>query len=132
MKLDPDAPPEPRRLEDYVDLIPLDAARPVELGPFAIECRPTIALRFTAAGQTFAFSAETAHDPALIEWLAPADLIVHEATSLPDSPVHTPYARLAELPAALRAKTRLNHLPDDFDADSGAIEVLLEGRVYPV
>ena len=138
MQLDPAGPPEVRRLDDYVDLVPLDEARPVQLGPFAIECRrtihsvPTTALRITAAGRTFAFSADTAHDPALIDWLAPADLIVHEATIFPESPVHTPYARLAALPEPLRAKMRLNHLPDDFDADSSAIEVLREGQIYPV
>jgi len=138
MRLNPGAPPEPRRLDDYVDLIPLDTARPVHLGPFAIECRPTIhsipttAFRVEVAGRTLAFSADTAHDPALIEWLAPADLIVHEATVLAESPVHTPYARLAALPEELRAKMRLNHLPDDFDATSSAIEPLREGRLYPI
>jgi len=32
----------------------------------------------------------------------------------------------------LRAKMRLNHLPDDFDAASSLIEPLREGRCYPV
>ena len=127
-----------RRLEDYVDLIALDDSKPVEFGPFTIECRPTMhsipttAFRIRVAGRTFAFSADSAHDLALIEWLSPADLIVHEATTLDESLVHTPYARLAELPEGLRAKMRLSHLPDDFDADSSLIEVLKEGRCYPV
>ena len=127
-----------KRLDDYVDLIALDCAKPVEFGPFAIECRPTMhsipttAFRIKAAGRTFAFSADSAHDPALIDWLAPADLIVHEATTLDQSPVHTPYARLAVLPEGLRAKMRLSHLPDDFDAAASVIETLIEGRCYRV
>jgi ribonuclease BN (tRNA processing enzyme) len=138
MRLTPDGVPKRKRLDEYVDLIPLDATRPVEFGPFAIECRPTnhsiptTAFRIKAAGRTFAFSADTAHDPALIDWLAPADLIVHEATSLEASPVHTPYARLAELPEALRAKMRLTHLPDDFDAASSLIEPIVQGRCYRI
>ena len=78
------------------------------------------------------FSADTAYDPGLIEWLSAADLIVHEATTLSQSPVHTPYEKLAALPGSLRAKMRITHLPDDFDADSSAIEVLREGRIYEV
>ena len=127
------------KLEDYVDLRRrLDESNPVEFGPFSIECRPTLhsipttAFRIKAAGRTFAFSADSAHDPALIEWLSPADLIVQEATALNQSPVHTPYARLAELPESLRAKMRLTHLPDDFDAASSVIETLQEGRCYPI
>jgi ribonuclease BN (tRNA processing enzyme) len=133
-----DEPPIRKQLADFFELTDLDDSRPVACGPFAIECRrtihsvPTFAVRITAGGRVLGFSADTAHDPGLIEWLSAADLIVHEATTLAESPVHTPYARLVELPASLRAKMRLSHLPDDFDADSSAIEVLREGRVYEV
>jgi ribonuclease BN (tRNA processing enzyme) len=137
-QLRPDAPPIRKQLADFFELIDLDESRPVGCGPFAIECRrtvhsvPTFALRITAGGRVLGFSADTAHDPGLIEWLSAADLIVHEATTLAESPVHTPYTRLAELPASLRAKMRISHLPDDFDADPSAIEVLREGRIYEV
>ena len=93
---------------------------------------PTYALRITAGGRVLGFSADTAHDPGLIEWLSAADLIVHEATTMAHSGVHTPYRKLAALPESLRSKMRLTHLPDDFDADSSAIEPLREGRVYEV
>jgi hypothetical protein len=46
--------------------------------------------------------------------------------------VHTPYARLAALPAALRAKMRLIHYPDEFDVETSAIEPLRQGRLYEV
>ncbi len=138
MRNTPGGAPTRKRLDDYVDMIPLDFARPVEFGPFSIECRPTMhsipttAFRIRAAGRTFAFSADSAHDPSLIEWLAPADLIVHEATTLEQSNVHTPYHHLAALPEELRAKMRLSHLPDDFDHESSAIETLREGRCYVI
>ena len=138
MRTSPGGATTRKRLDDYVDLIALDTAKPVEFGPFAIECRPTMhsipttAFRINAAGRTFAFSADSAHDPTLIDWLAPADLIVHEATTLDQSPVHTPYHHLAALPEELRARMRLSHLPDDFDHASSVIETLREGRCYVV
>ena len=68
----------------------------------------------------------------MIEWLSTADLIVHEATSMTHSGAHTPYEKLAALPESLRAKMRLTHLPDDFDAGASVIEPLREGKVYEV
>jgi ribonuclease BN (tRNA processing enzyme) len=134
----PDAPIVRKNLDEYFELIDLDTTRPVECGPFAIECRrtihavPTFALRIKAGGRVLGFSADTAYDPGLIEWLSAADLIVHEATSMAHSGVHTPYEKLAALPESLRAKMRLTHLPDDFDAGASAIEVLQEGQVYEI
>ena len=138
MQTVPGSPPVARRLDDFFDLTALSDTDPVSFGPFSVECRftihpiPTTAFRITASGRVFGFSADTAFDPSLIAWLEPCDLIVHEATALPDSPVHTPYSRLAHLPALLRARMRLTHYPDDFDLSSSAIEPLHQGRVYPV
>jgi hypothetical protein len=53
----------------------------------------------------------------LIEWLAAADLIVHEVTTMTEKAVHTPYKKLAVLPPSLRSKIWLTHYPDHFDAD---------------
>ena len=123
-----------RRLEDYFDVTPLAESRAVEVGPFKIECRPTrhhvptTALRIRAAGRALGVSADTAFDPALIAWLAEADLVVHET----NYGVHTPYAKLAALPAELRARMRLIHYPDDFDPAASAIEPLRQGRRYEV
>ena len=130
--------PVRRRLADYFDLVDLDFASPIACGPFSIECRrtihcvPTTAFKIHAGGRTLGFSADTAFDPTLIDWLAAADLIVHEATTMDHSGVHTPYAKLAALPAELRAKMRLTHLPDDFDAGSSVIEPLRQGQCYAV
>ena len=131
-------PPSRKTLSDYFDLIDLDLTRPVQCGPFAIECRrtihsvPTYALRVTVGKRVFGYSADTAFDPGLIEWLAPADLIVHEATTLEHTGVHTPYVKLAALPESLRSKMRLTHYPDEFDVEASVIEPLRQGRYYEV
>ena len=134
----PDEPPTPRTLDDYFDLVPLSESAAVPFGPFSVECRPTIhtlpttAFRIRAGGRTIGFSADTAFDPTLIDWLSAADLIVHEATSnAQNAAIHTPYERLAALPDALRAKLRLVHYPDDFDLAASIIEPLRQGEALP-
>jgi ribonuclease BN (tRNA processing enzyme) len=133
-----DALPVQKHLGDYFELIDLDTNRPVDLGPFSIECRqtihgvPTFAFRVTAGGRILGFSADTAYDPSLIEWLSAADLIVHEVTTLVHTGVHTPYEKLAALPESLRSKMRLTHYPDDFDVESSIIEPLREGCLCKV
>ncbi|MFO0890618.1 MAG: MBL fold metallo-hydrolase [Isosphaeraceae bacterium] len=132
----PGGPATRHRLEDYFELIGLDDSAPTPFGPFAIECRrtihgvPTTALKIKVGGRTLGFSADTAFDPGLIDWLAPADLIVHEATTAGYTGVHTPYEKLAGLPAGLRARIRLTHCPDDFDPGPGGIELLRQGHCY--
>ena len=134
----PGTPPVRKQLADYFELIDLDDAGPVTSGPFSIECRrtihgvPTTAFRIQAGGRTLGFSADTAYDPTLIDWLASADLIVHEVTTMAHTGVHTPYEKLAALPANLRSRMRLTHLPDDFDAASSVIEPLHQGRCYVI
>lgn len=126
--------PRPRRLDDYIEVIPVEEGGAASLGPFSIECRrtihhiPTTAFRIRAGDRSLAVSGDTAFDPSLIEWLAAADLIIHET----NAGVHTPYERLAALPADLRRRMRLIHFPDDFDLAGSAIEPLQQGRVYPV
>ena len=121
---------EARQLGDYFELLPLHTERAVQMGPFAIECRktihhiPTTALRITAGDRVFGYSADTAFDPTLIEWLDRADLIVHE-TNLG---VHTPYEKLAALPEAQRRKMRLIHFTDFFDTEGSVIAVLQQGK----
>lgn len=120
--------------DDYFDLVSIDERTPAALSPFRLECRrtrhhiPTTAFRISAGGVTLGYSADTAFDPSLIEWLAEADLVVHET----NYGIHTPYQALAALPPELRAKMRLIHYPDDFDRDASTIEPLDQGRVYRI
>jgi ribonuclease BN (tRNA processing enzyme) len=138
VKKKPDAPPTPQHFTDFFELIALDESWPVPCGPFSIECRrtihgvPTFAFRITAGGRVLGYSADTAYDASLIDWLAPADLIVHEATTIVRTGMHTPYEKLAALPESLRSKMRLTHYPDDFDVESSVIEPLRQGRRYEV
>jgi ribonuclease BN (tRNA processing enzyme) len=131
---DPGGPFKPMSVSDYFDIRPLSLTTSVTFGPFEVECRrtihhvPTFALRIRAGGRMLGYSADTAYDPGLIDWLSPAHLIVHE-TNLG---IHTPYERLAALPAALRRKMRLIHYPDDFDLEGSVIEPLVSGRMYEV
>lgn len=119
---------------DYFEHHPLRFEAPICFGPFTIECRrtihhiPTTALRIRAGGRTLGYSADTAFDEGLIEWLAEADLVIHET----NYGAHTPYAKLAALPEALRARMRLVHYPDDFDTEASVIEPLRQGRRYSV
>jgi ribonuclease BN (tRNA processing enzyme) len=126
--------PNPKHFEDYFVHTPLALERTVKHGPFEIECRftyhhvPTTALRIRAGGRCLGYSADTAFDEGLIQWLSPADLIVHET----NYGVHTPYEKLAALPSDLRARMRLIHYPDEFDKAGSVIEPLAQGRRYTV
>jgi ribonuclease BN (tRNA processing enzyme) len=131
----PGEPPEVRHLEDFFDLIPLSEAAPTQIGPFAIETRatrhtlPTTGFRIRAAGRCLGYSADTAFDLSLIEWLSVADLIVHESGP---GLLHTPYEELAALPATLKNRMRLIHYPDDFEVSASVIEPLRQGHCYAV
>lgn len=118
--------------DDYFDHLPLSWSEPTSVGPFTIRTRrtlhhvPTSALLVEAAGRALGYSSDTAFDPDLLAFLEPADLIIHE-TNL--GPGHTPYEKLAALPAALRSRMRLVHYRDDFDLEGSAILPLREGDV---
>lgn len=130
----PDAAPEPKQLGDFFEVSPLDERQPVQIGPFSVECRrtihhiPTTALRIRAGGRCLAYSADTAFDQSLIDWLSAGDVIIHE-TNLG---VHTPYERLAGLPAELRARMRLIHYTDFFDREASVIQPLIQGVLHEV
>jgi ribonuclease BN (tRNA processing enzyme) len=131
----PGLPPKVRGLDDFFELQPLDEAQAGAVGAFRIMCRrtnhsvPTTAFRIEAGGRTLGYSADTAFDPVLIDWLAEADLVVHETHP---GYMHTPYEKLAALPADLRRRMRLIHYPDDFPCAASAIEPLQQGRCYAV
>ena len=130
------APGQPEivyRFEDYFDLYDLPEQQAVATGPFLVSIYPathsvpTTAIFVEAAGRKFGYSADTAYDPRLIEWLSRADLIVHEANAgFP----HTPYQRLAELPIALRKKMLAAHYPDGFDPPGREVGLLRQGQNY--
>ena len=129
-----DDEPETKTFADFFDHVPLDETREVAFGPFAISCRrtvrriPTTALRIEAGSRSLAYSADTAFDQGLIDWLCQSDLVLHET----GYGLHTPYEKLAALPAHLRAKMRLIHYPDGHVGDPMVLQTLEEGVLYDV
>lgn len=127
-----DGPRRQLTLADYCDRRDLEAGV-TRLGPLRIERRftihhiPTTALRISIEGRArplLGYSADTAFDPELIEWLGEAELIIHET----NFGVHTPLPSLLTLPEALRARMRLIHYPDLLDPDTAPITCLREGQ----
>lgn len=122
--------------EDFYELRVVEWGEPTQVGPFEITTRPTVhhvptaALRITDGDATLGHSCDTAYDPALIEWLSDADLILHE-TSL--GPGHTPLHKLLDLDAAVRDKIRVVHYPDMIDPDQvEGIAFARQGACYTV
>jgi ribonuclease BN (tRNA processing enzyme) len=119
-----------RTFEDYFDYVPLPWDEETDVGPFSIRVKrtlhhvPTSALLVRVRGRCLGYSADTAFDPELIEFLREADLILHETNH---GPAHTPYEKLLTLEPEVRAKMRLIHYADTFDADGSAITVAREG-----
>jgi len=123
------------RADDYFELNSLDWTAIHPIGPFSVQLQrtrhhvPTSALLVEAGGRKLGYSCDTAFDPALIDFLAPADLIIHE-TNL--GPAHTPLEALLALPQDLRARLRLIHYPDAFDPQACPIPALRAGQVIEV
>jgi ribonuclease BN (tRNA processing enzyme) len=126
-------PPVQRQQDEFIEWIPIAENQSLRYGPFTLQCRPTIhniptiALKIQAAGRTLGYSADTAFDASLLDWLSPTDAIIHEASG---GFMHTSYETLLALPIALRAKIRLIHYPDNFNVESSAIEPLRQGKIY--
>jgi ribonuclease BN (tRNA processing enzyme) len=130
--LGPDRSPQPPKgFADYFDHVELTEGAPVSFGPFTVEVHPTVhhiptwAVRISAGGATLAYSADTAFDQGLFDWLCAADLVVHE-TNL--GPAHTPYATLCALPEPVRAKMRLVAWPDGLRPEGGPVAPLRVGE----
>jgi len=123
--------------EDYYDLHDIPWGETAEIGPFSLTTRqtihhvPTAALRIGDGDATLGYSCDTAYDESLIDWLADADLVLHETSP---GPGHTQLDELRELPPEIREKTLLVHLPDELlEMESEVqLEFAEEGRIYEV
>lgn len=122
----------PSVLEDYFDVRLLDAGRSVDVAGLSVECRltthpiPTFGLLIGDGSATLGWSGDTPFEPAHVEWLSRADVIVHESNC---GAAHTPIEDLNALPESIRARMRLIHLPDDFEASRTDITILRQGDV---
>lgn len=107
-----------KSFDDYFVFQPLSGSEPTVVGPFRIRARrtrhhvPTSALLIEAGGRVLGYSSDAAFDPELIDFLAPAHLILHE-TNL--GPAHSPLSDLATLPTQIRRRMRLVHYPDGLE-----------------
>lgn len=132
--LGPDGTTRTLTFEDVAVPVPLTEEVPTTFAGFQIEIRrtihhiPTYALRLSDDSATLGWSADTAFDPTLVDWLAAADRFVHET----NFGVHTPYERLAALPEVTRRKMWLVHYPDSFDVSRSTIEALRQGHTYAI
>jgi len=120
------------RREDYFDVRPLDRTRATTICGAIMHIRQTrhapicFGLKLYFDGRSLGYSSDTLFDREHIDFLADCDLIIHET----GGQIHTPYAALAALPEPIRAKIRLIHVADEFDASQSVIPLLEEGRYY--
>ncbi len=88
------------------------------------------AYRVYYKGRSLGVSGDTAFDPALIDWLAEANIMFHESTY---GPGHTPYAALRDYALSkpsLVERLYLYHYPDNFDIAKSVLKVAEVGKIY--
>ena len=123
--------------DEYFAWSELSLETTTTIGPLSIRARitkhhvPTSALlvEHVATGKKLGISSDTAFDPTLIEFLSPADLVVHETNH---GPAHTAYADLLGVDADVKKRMRLIHYPDEFPIATSEIPCLREGDVLDV
>jgi ribonuclease BN (tRNA processing enzyme) len=122
-------------LSDYFDVRPLPEDSAVAMAGLEVRFRrgkhtvPCCGFLFSDGQRTFGWSGDTGWDPEHVQWLQQADVFVHETSP---APAHTPVEHLNALPAAVRAKMHLVHMPDCFDAKSTSIPLLRDGQTLDV
>lgn len=130
---DPDRPTD---LGFFYDVRVLETEREANVAGLRVRCRftghpiPTIGLLISddreQSGWTLGWSSDTPYEQDHIDWLAQADIIVHESNH---GAAHTSIESLSALPDDLRRHMRLIHLPDDFDHSVTDIRALKVGEV---
>ncbi len=122
-------------MSDYFDLRTLAEDAPTAVAGFTVTFRrgrhtvPCCGYMVSDGQRTFGWSGDTGWDPEHVTWLARADAFVHETSP---APAHTPVEHLNALPANVRAKMHLVHMPDCFDAASTSIPLLADGQTIHV
>ena len=125
----------PSRLDDYFDVRVLSPESTVTIAGLKVACRftkhpiPTIGVLLSDGRTPFGWSSDTPFEQAHVDWLAKADVFVHESNL---GAPHTPIDLLTALSANVKRKMRLIHLPDDFDPSRTDIALLKPGQVLDV
>ncbi len=124
-----------RTFDDYFRFVELPWDRPRPVGPFEVRTYrtrhhvPTSALLIRAGSRSLAYSCDTSFDPDLLAFLSSADVILHETGS---GPAHTPLHELDALPASLRDRMLLMHIPDELTAGSSSIPLARGGSLLSI
>jgi len=122
-------------LEDYFEPCPMTPGRGFDVAGLDVSCRrtrhsvPTAGLLIRGGDGCLAWSGDSEFEQAHIDWLSAADCIVHECG---DHFKHTRWTELDTLPAGLKAKIRLIHLPDGAEVPSGPMRLLKQGEVISI
>jgi ribonuclease BN (tRNA processing enzyme) len=125
---------------------PVALSKPYDFDQFRLYYRAThhfpntFAYLLDFGNYKLGYSADTAFDPELIEWLYQCDLVLHDVTWPPwwdDEEMlklHPPLARLLELPESFQHKTLLCHNGDTnyLEQDIGHYRFLEQNRLYPL
>jgi ribonuclease BN (tRNA processing enzyme) len=131
----PGALPQQRHFEEFYDLHLMREEDLTHIGPFQVRCRksvhsvPTIAVKIAAGGRTVGYSADTCYHAPLLEWLADADLIIHEANG---GFMHTDLRDLLTAPPEILRKTRIVHCADAFDPATAPLPMMQQGTILEV
>jgi ribonuclease BN (tRNA processing enzyme) len=123
------------RLSDYYNVHVLPEGGAADVAGLSVRHRlgihrvPSCGFLVSDGTRTLGWSGDTAWDPAHVEWLSAADLVVHETSPAPE---HTPVEHLNGLPEPLRRRMALVHMGDGFDPASTSIRVLAQGELVRV
>ncbi|MCH2134110.1 MAG: MBL fold metallo-hydrolase [Phycisphaerales bacterium] len=122
-------------LEDFFEPGELALDGDTRVGPLTVRVRwtihavPTVGLLISDGESTLGWSSDTEFHVEHADWLAEADLIVHECG---ESVKHATWEQLSTLPEDLQRRTRLLHVPDDVDLPDGSMKRLHDGEVLEV
>lgn len=123
------------KLADFFDLKLLRPGRITRVAGLSVQCRftghpvPTLGLKISDGRRKLGWSGDTPFEQAHIDWLSECDCIVHESNH---GMAHTPLEKLNALPADLRRRIRLIHLPDDHKARLSDMKPLKQGEVLKI
>ena len=122
-------------LSDFFELHIIDPGIATTVAGLTIDARftqhpiPTIGLRVSDGESMLGWSSDTPFEQEHIDWLSPADVIIHEC-NLGDA--HTHLDQLEQLPADLKKKMLLIHTRDDFDSAATTIRTTTDGQLLTV
>ena len=90
---------------------------------------PTVGLLISDGHTTLGWSGDTEFELEHAQWLAEADLIIHECGQ---SAMHATWEQLSTLPEDLQRRMRLLHVPDGVNLPEGHMKRLNDGEVLEI